>query len=65
MVIRNYDPCISCATHFLRLNLTGDGGRPRLALRRRPRRLVAVISLVLAAGVIRKMDVDRGSSGRG
>ncbi|MCU0835258.1 MAG: nickel-dependent hydrogenase large subunit [Chromatiaceae bacterium] len=22
MVIRNYDPCISCATHFLRLNLT-------------------------------------------
>ncbi len=21
-VIRNYDPCISCATHFLRLNLT-------------------------------------------
>jgi coenzyme F420-reducing hydrogenase alpha subunit len=21
MVIRNYDPCISCATHFLRLNL--------------------------------------------
>jgi coenzyme F420-reducing hydrogenase alpha subunit len=24
MVIRNYDPCISCATHFLRLNLTRD-----------------------------------------
>jgi len=22
MVIRNYDPCISCATHFLRLNVT-------------------------------------------
>jgi coenzyme F420-reducing hydrogenase alpha subunit len=22
MVIRNYDPCISCATHFLRLNLS-------------------------------------------
>jgi coenzyme F420-reducing hydrogenase alpha subunit len=20
-VIRNYDPCISCATHFLRLNV--------------------------------------------
>jgi sulfhydrogenase subunit alpha len=20
-LIRNYDPCISCATHFLRLNL--------------------------------------------
>ncbi|MEJ2395642.1 MAG: Ni/Fe hydrogenase subunit alpha, partial [Candidatus Thiodiazotropha sp.] len=20
-VIRNYDPCISCATHFLKLNL--------------------------------------------
>ena len=24
MVIRNYDPCISCATHFLRLNVTRD-----------------------------------------
>jgi coenzyme F420-reducing hydrogenase alpha subunit len=23
-VIRNYDPCISCATHFLRLNLVRD-----------------------------------------
>jgi len=23
-VIRNYDPCISCATHFLRLTLRGD-----------------------------------------
>lgn len=22
--IRNYDPCISCATHFLRLNIEGD-----------------------------------------
>jgi coenzyme F420-reducing hydrogenase alpha subunit len=22
MIIRNYDPCISCATHFLRLNVT-------------------------------------------
>ena len=22
MVIRNYDPCISCATHFLRLRLS-------------------------------------------
>jgi coenzyme F420-reducing hydrogenase alpha subunit len=21
MVIRNYDPCISCATHFLRLDI--------------------------------------------
>jgi len=21
-VIRNYDPCISCATHFLRLTIT-------------------------------------------
>jgi coenzyme F420-reducing hydrogenase alpha subunit len=21
--IRNYDPCISCATHFLRLEVTG------------------------------------------
>ena len=21
-VVRNYDPCISCATHFLRLNVT-------------------------------------------
>jgi coenzyme F420-reducing hydrogenase alpha subunit len=25
MVIRNYDPCISCATHFLKLNLRGIG----------------------------------------
>jgi len=24
-VIRNYDPCISCATHFLNLNLMRDG----------------------------------------
>jgi hydrogenase maturation protease len=24
-VIRNYDPCISCATHFLNLNLVRDG----------------------------------------
>jgi hydrogenase maturation protease len=24
-VIRNYDPCISCATHFLNLNLLRDG----------------------------------------
>ena len=24
-VIRNYDPCISCATHFLELNLIRDG----------------------------------------
>ena len=24
-VIRNYDPCISCATHFLNLNLIRDG----------------------------------------
>ncbi|MCK5336969.1 MAG: hydrogenase maturation protease, partial [Gammaproteobacteria bacterium] len=24
-VIRNYDPCISCATHFLDLNLIRDG----------------------------------------
>jgi len=24
MVIRNYDPCISCSTHFLRLNVTRD-----------------------------------------
>jgi hypothetical protein len=24
-VIRNYDPCISCATHFLTLNLVRDG----------------------------------------
>ena len=24
MVIRNYDPCISCATHFLRLNVARD-----------------------------------------
>jgi coenzyme F420-reducing hydrogenase alpha subunit len=22
MVVRNYDPCISCATHFLRLDIT-------------------------------------------
>ncbi|MGA9115971.1 MAG: Ni/Fe hydrogenase subunit alpha [Bacteroidota bacterium] len=22
--VRNYDPCISCATHFLRLEITGD-----------------------------------------
>ena len=22
-VIRNYDPCISCATHFLKLNVEG------------------------------------------
>jgi len=21
MVVRNYDPCISCATHFLRLDI--------------------------------------------
>jgi coenzyme F420-reducing hydrogenase alpha subunit len=21
MVVRNYDPCISCATHFLRLDV--------------------------------------------
>lgn len=30
-VIRNYDPCISCATHFLRLTTErrcGDGGNP-------------------------------------
>jgi coenzyme F420-reducing hydrogenase alpha subunit len=27
--IRNYDPCISCATHFLRLNLESlDGEHP-------------------------------------
>lgn len=25
-VIRNYDPCISCATHFLRLDVERDGG---------------------------------------
>jgi len=25
MVIRNYDPCISCATHFLKLDLERDG----------------------------------------
>lgn len=24
--IRNYDPCISCATHFLKLNIERDGG---------------------------------------
>jgi coenzyme F420-reducing hydrogenase alpha subunit len=23
-VIRNYDPCISCATHFLRMNIQRD-----------------------------------------
>jgi coenzyme F420-reducing hydrogenase alpha subunit len=22
--IRNYDPCISCATHFLRLEVVGE-----------------------------------------
>jgi len=22
--VRNYDPCISCATHFLRLEIAGD-----------------------------------------
>jgi coenzyme F420-reducing hydrogenase alpha subunit len=22
MVVRNYDPCISCATHFLRLDIS-------------------------------------------
>jgi sulfhydrogenase subunit alpha len=27
MVIRNYDPCISCATHFLKLDLERDGIR--------------------------------------
>ena len=29
-VIRNYDPCISCATHFLRLDLERDGERIRV-----------------------------------
>jgi coenzyme F420-reducing hydrogenase alpha subunit len=24
-VIRNYDPCISCATHFLKLSVERDG----------------------------------------
>jgi coenzyme F420-reducing hydrogenase alpha subunit len=24
-VIRNYDPCISCATHFLRVNIERGG----------------------------------------
>jgi coenzyme F420-reducing hydrogenase alpha subunit len=23
--IRNYDPCISCATHFLKVNIDSDG----------------------------------------
>jgi sulfhydrogenase subunit alpha len=27
--VRNYDPCISCSTHFLRLDLTDEGGTPR------------------------------------
>jgi coenzyme F420-reducing hydrogenase alpha subunit len=27
MVIRNYDPCISCATHFLKIKLHHDGGQ--------------------------------------
>ena len=38
--IRNYDPCISCATHFLQLEVDareGDRGRQRLAERRRRR----------------------------
>jgi sulfhydrogenase subunit alpha len=25
--VRNYDPCISCATHFLRLETSGEGSR--------------------------------------
>jgi coenzyme F420-reducing hydrogenase alpha subunit len=24
--VRNYDPCISCATHFLRVDVHRDGG---------------------------------------
>jgi coenzyme F420-reducing hydrogenase alpha subunit len=24
--VRNYDPCISCATHFLKLTRSEDGG---------------------------------------
>lgn len=28
MVIRNYDPCISCATHFLKIHVHRDGGAP-------------------------------------
>jgi coenzyme F420-reducing hydrogenase alpha subunit len=27
-LIRSYDPCISCATHFLRLTIDDDGSRP-------------------------------------
>ncbi|HKK29781.1 MAG TPA: Ni/Fe hydrogenase subunit alpha, partial [Alphaproteobacteria bacterium] len=27
--IRNYDPCISCATHFLKLTLDRGEGEPR------------------------------------
>ncbi|MDZ7654033.1 MAG: nickel-dependent hydrogenase large subunit [Burkholderiaceae bacterium] len=43
-VIRNYDPCISCATHFLRMHVErghepGAHPRHRLALGRRPGRL--------------------------
>ncbi|MGE5777760.1 MAG: Ni/Fe hydrogenase subunit alpha [Hyphomicrobiales bacterium] len=29
--IRNYDPCISCATHFLKLDIDRAGRRPRAA----------------------------------
>jgi len=28
-LIRSYDPCISCATHFLNLTIEGDGDRAR------------------------------------
>jgi sulfhydrogenase subunit alpha len=28
-VIRNYDPCISCSTHFLKLNRTWGEGPPK------------------------------------
>ncbi len=33
-VIRNYDPCISCATHFLRVNVERSSSRAGIASRR-------------------------------
>ncbi|MGZ5261745.1 MAG: hypothetical protein ACXWC0_29355, partial [Burkholderiales bacterium] len=40
VAIRNYDPCISCSTHFLKLEIERGAGKPRECSRKRRRRIV-------------------------
>lgn len=42
MVIRNYDPCISCATHFLRLGIHHDASHAVPHAETAPRRVVVL-----------------------